>query len=450
MAFGLTADGFVVKDLETIRAEIIASLTAAYGVSIDTSDGSALGQLIGIIAERYSLLWQLAEAINTSMDPDKATGTELEALCALTGTLRELADHSTVIAALTGTAATLVTGGSQASEESTGVKFETLADATLVAAAAWAPTTGYVIGDRVENDTPDRIYECTVAGTSDGSGGPTGTGVGIVDNTVRWNYLGDGDAVVDAAMQSVDTGPKIALARTLTVIETPVSGWSGVINVLDADLGDDIEVDPDLRVRREDELAAAGTSPVDAVRAAMLDVEDVTTVKGFWNHTDTIDGDGVPAHGVEFLIQGGADQDIWDALLANVAGGIETHGTEVGTATDGEGNVHAEEFTRPTERDVYIDIVLDYDATLYPADGDTQVKAAIVAQGDLVAPGKDVVSSAIKGWCFGVAGVLDVSLAEIKLDAGPPVSEATLPIALRELAVYDTSRITVVSSAVTP
>ena len=33
-------------------------------------------------------------------------------------------------------------------------------------------------------------YVCTVAGTSAGSGGPTGTGTGIVDNTVTWNYLG--------------------------------------------------------------------------------------------------------------------------------------------------------------------------------------------------------------------------------------------------------------------
>jgi len=64
-------------------------------------------------------------------------------------------------------------------------------------ATAWAPTTAYEIGDWVENDTPNRIYKCTVAGTSAGSGGPTGTGTGITDNTVTWDFH-DTEAVFTA------------------------------------------------------------------------------------------------------------------------------------------------------------------------------------------------------------------------------------------------------------
>lgn len=52
---------------------------------------------------------------------------------------------------------------------------------------AWTATTAYIIGDRVVNGA--NRYVVTVAGTSAGSGGPTGTGTGIVDNGVTWNYL---------------------------------------------------------------------------------------------------------------------------------------------------------------------------------------------------------------------------------------------------------------------
>jgi stage V sporulation protein SpoVS len=61
---------------------------------------------------------------------------------------------------------------------------------------AWASTTAYVIGDHVTNDTaPVKIYICTAAGTSAGSGGPTGTGSGITDGTVTWNYVGPKSAI---------------------------------------------------------------------------------------------------------------------------------------------------------------------------------------------------------------------------------------------------------------
>lgn len=55
-------------------------------------------------------------------------------------------------------------------------------------APAWVGSTSYMIGTLVLNDT-NKIYECVTAGTSAGSGGPTGTGSAITDGTVIWNYL---------------------------------------------------------------------------------------------------------------------------------------------------------------------------------------------------------------------------------------------------------------------
>lgn len=57
---------------------------------------------------------------------------------------------------------------------------------TAAAAPDWTGTTPYEVGDFVTNGANQ--YVCTVAGTSDASGGPTGTGSGIVDGGVTWDY----------------------------------------------------------------------------------------------------------------------------------------------------------------------------------------------------------------------------------------------------------------------
>ncbi len=63
-------------------------------------------------------------------------------------------------------------------------------------ARAWAASTAYLVGDKVLNS--NNIYTCTVAGTSAGSGGPSGTSTSIVDNSVRWDYVESGTSLTTA------------------------------------------------------------------------------------------------------------------------------------------------------------------------------------------------------------------------------------------------------------
>lgn len=57
-------------------------------------------------------------------------------------------------------------------------------------APVWTASTAYAItGLLVTNDT-GKIYELVTAGTSAGSGGPTGTGTSISDGTAVWKYIG--------------------------------------------------------------------------------------------------------------------------------------------------------------------------------------------------------------------------------------------------------------------
>lgn len=62
----------------------------------------------------------------------------------------------------------------------------------------WIASHAYHVGDKVTNDT-GKVYECTVAGTSAASGGPTGTSAAITDNTVTWEYVAADDTSVNWA-----------------------------------------------------------------------------------------------------------------------------------------------------------------------------------------------------------------------------------------------------------
>lgn len=452
--YGLTTDGLIIKTLNIIREEFNQRWKDAFGTSIRLDDRSFFGQSTGIISEVAALIWELLEAVNSSQDPDKATGAALDALCTLTGTLRPPATNSVVTLTLTGTpTSTTVPEGSIVTTDSTLVSFETTEDATIDVLDAWVASTSYAVDDRVTNG--DNAYQCTVAGTADSSGGPTTEEESITDGGVTWTFLGNGTGAVDVLAQATETGPVVASARDLVSISSAIPGWDSVINLLDATLGRDVATDEELRQLREAELSGAGNTPIDALRADLLEVDLVEAVTVFVNNTDTTDVDGMPPHSVEAMVRGPEspdadfDQSIFDALLANVAAGIKTHGTITGTATDSQNTSHTMKFSRPTNVPIYVilDVIVDEDD--FPTDGADLIKTAITDWGDAQLTGKDAVASAITAQAFTIDGVLDVSSVKIGIAPAPTLS-TTIAISLRELATYDSSRITVNVTTGTP
>jgi uncharacterized phage protein gp47/JayE len=437
MAFGITATGFVVRTQEDLDEQIKASLRSALGASLPLHSKSVMGQWATIIAVLFAELWEVAEDAAASQDPDSATGAALDGLAALTGTIRKSATNSTVTLTLSGTNTTSVPAGNRARTASTKKEFVTQDDVILTNLVAWAGTTVYVVGNRRSN--AGRSYVVITAGTSAGAGGPTTTAADITDNTVHWRYIGEGTAVADVAALSADTGPVTGVSGDITELASAVGGWSSVINLLDADLGQNIETDGELRERRALELSQAGNGTPDAIRASLLEVEGVTAVTVFYNDTDIVDVFGVPPHSVEILVRGGADQDIWDAVFANVAAGIGTHGTEDGTATDSQGTAHDVSFSRPSELLIWITADVRYNPAAFPVDGAAQIKEAIVAYGDAQETGVDAVASRIASLAFTVVGVTDVT--NVKADIVDPPVSVRVVAGTRFLCVYDTSRI---------
>lgn len=457
---GLTSDGLVILTLGDVLDDLRAQWREAFGASLDVSDRSPDGQMIGIISEPFALNWELLEAIVASQDPDKATGGFLDSLCALSGTVRPPATFSAVVLTLSGTPTTPIAAGSLASSTSTGQQWTWDEETTIVAVDDWAALTPYVSGagigdgDRVTN--AGNVYLCIVPGASAASGGPTTESDDITDGSCHWRFLGQGTGAVDVLARARVTGPIAGISGDIANIDTPIGGWDGVINILDATLGRLRMNDPQLRILREQEVARPGTSPQNAIRAALLDVDrntpdPVTSATVFVNNSDFTDVDEVPGHSIEPLVRGGSDQAIWDALLANVAAGVRTHGTEIGTSLDSEGVAQTMAFSRPVELLIYVDVTLSKDPSVYPTDGDDQVKAAISTGGNDRDDGVDVVSAKLIKLIDSVPGILDIDLPLISVTpVTVPVATTTIPVTLRQRAVFDTTRITVTSSDGTP
>lgn len=250
------------------------------------------------------------------------------------------------------------------------------------------------------------------------------------------------DDAIPVEGESLVVGSVIGLAGTITVISTPISGWDAVSNFLDAALGQVEETDAAFRLRRIAVLQDLGNATVEAILGGLAGVADITQTALFVNDTGLVVA-GRPPHSFEALVTGGADQDIWDSIFANKAAGIETFGTEVGTATDSQGISHTIEFSRPVVITIYLDLTLTVNAD-YPADGDALVETLVNAWGDALGIGVDVVVFPYLVASFesipGITGVV----VDIGTSASPS-GDANIVISETEVSDWDSSRTTVTS-----
>lgn len=245
------------------------------------------------------------------------------------------------------------------------------------------------------------------------------------------------------------TGVIQSLAHTAKNIINAISGWDTVDNLNDADVGVAVETDAAFRTRRAQALQGLGNATLEAIRADMLLISGVSTAFVFENATDVTVGIRTP-HSIEAVVQGGADQDIWDALFDTKAAGIQTVGAESGITTDSQGTVHTVKFSRPAIRDIWIDIDVTVDSD-YPVDGDTQVAIALKAEGDLLTVGEDVIPiPQLIGALDTIPGIRDIAIGVLDVPDGDPdpnptpgTDDGPITIAETDLTEFDTGRITV-------
>ncbi|MBW2672059.1 MAG: baseplate J/gp47 family protein [Deltaproteobacteria bacterium] len=385
MSFGVTITGFVEKTLEQIKTDIFDDWKANISAKINTTASSWSGVIVGIMSSKLSEVWEMGAGVYSAFDPDEATGDALTGLAALTGTIRRLATESTAAVDVVVTQAV------------------NIAEGTFQISVTGNPAAAFVNAEAI-----------------------VAAGAGTV---------------ADVAFEAVTAGATVANAATLTVIDTPTTGAASVTNPLDATIGAAEETDAALRLRREADLSKPGTGTVDAIRADLLNVSGVTSARVFENDTDATDGDGLPPHSIEALVLGGAAQDVVDQIWASKGAGIQTYGASSGTAEDSVGDNHTVNYTRPTEKRIYLEIDLTTDAD-YPVDGDAQVATAAAALVQAFVIGDDFILAVVSAAAFGVSGVVDVTAIRAGFTISP-VGTVNLSIGIRELATLDTSDIVV-------
>lgn len=448
MGFGVDSTGFIPKTVTDVTASLAAGYRAVYGAAVNVAARSRIGQRIALFAGALAEVWELGETLFNATDPDAATDTSLDNLLKLAGLTRKPATFSTVALALTGTPSTVVAAGKRAAIPATTTKFALNSNATIASTTAWAGATIYALGAIVKNG--GNIYVAATAGTSAASGGPTGTGAGIVDgiNGLTWNFVGPGIGYVSAPATATATGPLNGFAGTVNTIDTPVSGWSGVTNLTDASPGSNVELDADARARRELSQSKGGANSLSAVRAAVLDLNGVTSCTIFEN-TGDVTVDGVPPHSFETLVEGGDPVAIAQAIFNKRPGGIRAYGTTAETISDSESNSYTIAFSRPDLINITVSIQDLYDGNVYPPPSfpDTAIQDALVLRQNAQKVGKDVVvSSIIAGLFRDVPGLIDIPVLFVALTSGGPLGATTLPMTPRQKATFDTSRISVQSS----
>lgn len=412
MAYGVTDEGFVRKPLSVIQSEIEQREKDEISSALDVSSSSPIGQINGTMVGMLDELWAVAQAIYSQWDPDKNTGAGQDAVAAVTGTTRLGEEFSYVDGSLGLDTGAQVPAGSKVSVQGNpGAVFE------LIGALE-----GF----------PESLNE----GSAVPSAGPAPS---------DGNYRG--------RFRCVTAGPVIANAGTLTVIVTPITGWNGFTADEDAVRGRLQESNSDLRERRENELFAAGSAPLDAIKSDLLQLLEDANVKGtvtvFENTTLTTNADGLPGKSIECLVFDGVvpgltDEAIAQQIFDSKAAGIQTYGTTGPvTATDDDGNPHDVYFSRPTNVPIYFDIDIQIDASRFPVTGDDDIKTALATFAlDHQKVGLEVAASLYFAAVTGVAGVKKIVTFRLDTSASP-VATADLTMATRELATLDTANITI-------
>jgi uncharacterized phage protein gp47/JayE len=394
----------------TILGDLAARQRAVLDPNLDCEADAPMGEINGIYAERERSVWEALQVAWDGFDPDAAEDFLLDALSAVTGTVRGAATASTVILSLNLNAHTTVTAGALVS----------------------------VVGE------PGIVFA---------------TDADIVNSTAGvLNVTGPATCTV--------VGRTIANATMLTVIQTPTVGWNSVTNPADAIPGQERDTDPELRVRRVNELEASGAGTVDTIQAKVAaitnpdDSKPVLDCKTYENTSDYISPEGIPAHAVEAVIYDGPGEDAPDNSVAQAVwdtkgAGITAFGNQSGIATDKEGNPQNVAFSRAAVINGKIAITVETDVAR-PDDyaGDIALKAALVAQLDAKAVlGVTEIRAthyvaAAQGAGLGVLDVTNLQLGNVLSSLlGNLVN---FPVPFRTKFLLDTSNITVTRVAVTP
>lgn len=296
----------------------------------DFSPESPDGQMISIMSSEIALLWDQLLKVYNSYDPYTATGHGLRNIASISGILYGVATRSSATVTLIGTTGVVVPEGSLVSDLE-GNQFYTLNEANI-------PSNVSVVA--------------TVA------------------------------------------GPIPVPINNITVLDSVVLGWEGVLQNEEGVVGKDPQTEQQFRNLRNRTVMRNTVTIQETMEARLLELGISQVLVGN-NDTSAVASDGTPPHSVHVTI--GEYGGITDSAIAQVIFdtkglGLYTHGTTQVVVEDSQGNQHSVRFSKSIEAPVTVvlDVTFLDDEKAGAAE---DVKTALVDHINSLAVGEDVIWS---------------------------------------------------------
>lgn len=300
----IDATGYHYADYPTFLAWVQAQYRSIYGADIYLGADSMDGQWTAILAQALFDTAALGANTYNSFSPVTAQGIGLSRVVKINGLSRNIPTNSTAVVTIVGIAGTTILNGI----------------ATDDLGQQWALPASVII--------------------------PPG---GSIDVTAT--------AVLQGALQ--------AEANTIINIFTPTLGWQTINNSAAASPGSPVETDAELRARQAVSTSIPALTVIQATTSALENLPGVTQVKPYENVSETTDGNGLPAHSVCFVVQGG------DLIqITNTIGLYKTPGTTTyATGTNSRNETYTDPAGLPVPINFYnpaIPAVIGVTITIHP------------------------------------------------------------------------------------
>lgn len=215
----------------------------------------------------------------------------------------------------------------------------------------------------------------------------------VGDGTYQWLLPATVDIPLSGSIVATATcltpGAIAAAPGAISQILNPQRGWQTATNLSAAAEGAPVESDAALRQRQGQSTALSASTPLKAIVGAVGNVPGVTAVVPYENDTDTTDGNGIPAHNISLVVEGGDATAVANAIASKKIPGGGTYGTTSVVVFDPAGVPNTINFFRSTAKRVIATITLT-PLTGYVSTTGDDVKDAMAAWVNNLSAGGDV------------------------------------------------------------
>lgn len=298
-------DGLVTQSLEEIRADFTEKFRNIYGTDINIEQNSADGQFINLMAQEKKDTLDLITQFYNNLDADAVIGIAQDVLYKLNGVIRKDFTYSYCLI------------------------YVTITDAV------------------------------TLQGLDDDIDNPDGVGYTVTD--------GNGNRWILAATQEFDTSGKYLLnfraaklgavtaaANTINIMETVLRGVASVNNPANNYITGGVEEsDSAYRTRRNRSMSVPTQGFDESTESQLLTMTDVIDCKVYDNRSNE-EKNGIPAHGVWVIVEGGTPSEIARVIYNNIPPGIPMKGEQSVLVSKLNGDVEEIHYEVPTPVNLYL------------------------------------------------------------------------------------------------